>query len=314
MLVFGALILSSCAPVLVEPTASPTVLVELVPYHTATATTTPTPLNPATPTPLPSPTATPLTYTVQTGDSFLGIALRYKISVASLQSANPKINPNSMSIGTALIIPVQGAAAQADIPASPTPVGVTLGKVHCAAIQDGAIWCFVPVYNGQSISVESVSAVIRIAGKGSAKISSQPGSAPLDLIPAKSKLALSAYFPPSAALAPDQASAELLTALPVLSGDQRYLPVKIDKPQYQVDPDGLSARASGKLILTVNKAKASKVWVAAVAYDQAGDVVGLRRWESNAALSSGGGMSFTFEVYSIDEPISRVDLLAEARP
>ena len=76
----------------------------------------------------------------------------------------------------------------------------------------------------------------------------------------------------------------------------------------------MSAQASGKVVLNTNKAKASKVWIAAIAYDLAGDVVGLRRWESNTSLSSGAGLNFAFDVYSISEPISRVEMLAEARP
>ena len=305
--------LSACATVKNDTIPNLTAPVELVPYHTATANITSTPPNPATATPLPSPTPTPLTYTVQTGDTFLGIALRYKITLAALQSANPKIDPNSMSIGTVLIIPAIAAVAQADVTPSPTPIAVTLGKVYCAAYQDGGMACFVPVYNGQSFGVESVSAVIRIAAKGSAQILSQTATAPLDLLPSKAALALSAYFPPPA-VQPEQASAQLISALPVAGGDQRYLSVKIQNPQYQVNQDGVSAQASGTLILAAPKARASKVWVAAVAYDQAGDVVGLRQWQSAAPLSSAAGLNFTFQVYSISRPISRVDLLAEARP
>ena len=311
-LVIGGVFLAACRPETNEISVSPSAVIELVPYQTATATSTPTPANPATPTPLPSPTPTPLTYTVKNGDSFLEIAVRYKISLAALQGANPKVNPNSMSIGTVLIIPSK-AAALVDIPPSPTPVGVTLGKVYCANNQDGGLWCFVPVYNGQSFSVESVSAVIRIASQGSTKVLSQTASAPLDLIPAKSTLALSAYFPPPAT-APDQSSAEILAALPVLKNDPRYLPTSIDNPQYQVNQDGLSAQAIGKVVLNVNKAKAAQVWVAAVAYDLAGDVVGVRSWQSETSLSSGAGLNFAFDVYSISEPISRVEMLAEARP
>ncbi|MDR3577694.1 MAG: LysM domain-containing protein [Anaerolineaceae bacterium] len=313
-LVIAGVLLAACAPVQNAITHTPTAEIELVQYQTATASVTPTPPNPATSTPLPSPTPTPVTYTVKPGDSFLGIALLYKISVAVLQSANPKVNPNSMSVGTVLIIPVKTGPAQPPGPASPTPAGVTLGKVHCAVNRDGGIWCFVPVYNGQSSNVESVSAIIRIAAKGSAQSLSQPASAPLDLIPGKGTLALEAYFPPSAAAAPDQASAELLTALPVASADPRYLPVKIAAPQFQVNADGLSAQVSGKLTLNASKAKASQVWVAAVAYDHAGEVVGLRRWESAAPLTSGAGLSFAFDVYSIDETVTRVDVLAEAKP
>ena len=59
---------------------------------------------------------------------------------------------------------------------------------------------------------------------------------------------------------------------------------------------------------------ASLVWVAAVAYDDAGRVVGVRRWESTAGISPGGGLQFAFEVSSLAGEIEKVDFVVEARP
>lgn len=44
-------------------------------------------------------------YTVQEGDSLYGIALSFGISLSALQSANPTVDPNALSIGATLIIP-----------------------------------------------------------------------------------------------------------------------------------------------------------------------------------------------------------------
>jgi hypothetical protein len=59
---------------------------------------------------------------------------------------------------------------------------------------------------------------------------------------------------------------------------------------------------------------ASQVWVAATAYDAAGSVVGVRRWESNVALTAGGATPFEFLLSSIGGRIARVDFAVEARP
>ena len=48
-------------------------------------------------TPLPSPT--PFNYTIQRGDTISSIALKFGVSMDDLQSANPEISPNAMSVG-----------------------------------------------------------------------------------------------------------------------------------------------------------------------------------------------------------------------
>jgi hypothetical protein len=59
---------------------------------------------------------------------------------------------------------------------------------------------------------------------------------------------------------------------------------------------------------------AKLIWVAAVAYDKFGRVVGVRRWESDAGIIPGGSFEFAFEVSSLAEEIERVEFVVEARP
>jgi hypothetical protein len=54
--------------------------------------------------------------------------------------------------------------------------------------------------------------------------------------------------------------------------------------------------------------------VLATAYDAAGEVVGIRRWESPDALKAQAPVAFDFSVSSLGPAISKVDFLAEARP
>lgn len=98
--------------VLIEPTPTPT------PTSTATATPTPTPT--VTPKPTPTPTATPkptvtpkptptptstaFYYTVVSGDTLSGIALRFKRTVSAIKTAN-KLTSDNIKIGQKLLIP-----------------------------------------------------------------------------------------------------------------------------------------------------------------------------------------------------------------
>ncbi len=297
----------------VLPVSTPIHAGELTPYLTITPAATLTPGRPATSTPLPSPTATPRTHIIKSGETMLGIALQYRVSLETLIAANPKVNPNLMVVGTTLVIPASsGTQVTPDILPTSTPVGVKLEAVNCKGDAGGGAWCFVLARNGQKKPVENVSGLIRIADMKGEKMQTQTAFTLLNLIPAGEALPLAAYFPAPVPF-PLQASAELLTALPSSGNDQRYLAVKFENFRVDIAGNGRSAVVKGMLGLDVDKGQASQVWVAVVAYDAAGRVVGQRRWESQAPLKQGEKMDFSQEVYSSGDPIARAEALVEAR-
>ena len=57
---------------------------------------------------------------------------------------------------------------------------------------------------------------------------------------------------------------------------------------------------------------ATQVWVAAVAYDVNGTVVGVRRWEGGA-LTPGSSLNFDFSVSSVGGEIEAVEFVVQAR-
>jgi len=288
--------------------------IRFTPYTSATprASTTPTP--PGTATPLPTPSPTPRQHTVARGEDMGGIAYRYGISLETLIAANPNVNPSAMSIGTVLMIP--GSANPA--PGSPTgvptltPMPLETGPVNCAATSEGGAWCFLLLRNTGSAALENLAGVIRLADAASGQILSQTALPPLDLLPAGASLPLAAYFP---APVPAQftAGGELLTAMPV-SGQNRYLPTVLDAQPAEIAAGGQTARVHGTLRLADAAGTAQQVWVAAVAYDSRGQVVGTRRWQAQSTLAAGEEAAFDFAVYSTGAVIQRVELLAQARP
>ncbi len=251
-----------------------------------------------------------------------GIAYTYRVSVAELMTANPGINPHAMSIGAVLTIPqsktpfpTEKATAQQ---VTPTPLPLELGQVHCMRGQEGGIWCFSPVRNSQAAAMEGITALIKLGDPQAQPVLTQMAFLPLDVLPAGVSLPLAAYFPPSKAslLAPSfQASSEIQTAL-FSADDGRYLQTRLANQKVTISEDGLSAAITADIQLTSIDSQAQRVWVAAAAYDERGNVVGLRRWENNNAqpLKSGQALNVSMNVYSISGIIARVDLLAEARP
>ena len=88
---------------------------------------------------------------------------------------------------------------------------------------------------------------------------------------------------------------------------------EVENTLVSVDASGLTAEVSGQVALT-GTGTANTLWVLASAFDEAGNVVGVRRWAAAAALSAGAPVSFDFQVSSVGPAIARVEFLAEARP
>jgi len=59
---------------------------------------------------------------------------------------------------------------------------------------------------------------------------------------------------------------------------------------------------------------ARQVWVVGTSYDDAGHIVGVRRWEWENGLAPGGSLPFEFTISSIGGTIAQVEFAVEARP
>ncbi len=311
--------LSACSPpaqeTMMTSTPRPTYGGTLLPYLTRTPTVTPSPANPATPTPQPTLTPTPRTHVVKAGEDMSGIALRYRVKLSDLKAANPSVTPNLMRIGTILIIP--GTAIPNPTAATPTPapVDILLEKVRCDLDAQGAAICFVLARNQGQATVENVTAAISLIdpqAQAGAKPLRQVVTTPLNLLPAGTSLPLAANFP-APLPAGFQAVAELVSSLPASEGEKRYLVLQLENKNVDILPDGLTAEISGDAVSLADR-DASVVWVAAIAFDDGGNVVGVRRWENSAPLLAGGRLPFSLRVYSAGAKIARVDLMGEARP
>jgi len=303
--------LTACAP---QQTKSTPLTVDLIPFATSTRNALPRTMH--TPDglvtaerPLPSPT--PFTYTVQTGDTISSIALKFGVSMDDLQAANPEISPNAMSVGQVLNIP-----SNPDNPSgepTPTPAPFTIQQIECYPTADKGMWCFVLVHNDFPEFMENVSAQVTLVDANNATLASQTALLPLNILPPDTSLPLAVFFSPEMLL-DAKPQVQVLTAIRLVPNDERYLPTTINNTLVQVNADGRSARVTGQVLLPGQTKAASQVWVAGTAYDEAGRVVGLRRWESSVGLSPGGSLPFEFMVSSIGGKIARVEFAVEARP
>jgi Membrane proteins related to metalloendopeptidases len=260
---------------------------------------------------MPLPSLTPFTYTVRRGDTISSIALKFGVSRDDLQAANPEILPNAMSVGQVLKIPSNLENPSGE--PTPTPVPLSIQQIECYPTADKGMWCFVLVHNDFSDFMENESAQVTLVDASNTMIASQTALLPLNILPPNTSLPLTVFFPPEVPL-DVKPKVQILTAIRLLPNDERYLPATINNTSVQINEDGRSAHVSGMILLPNYAKPAGRVWVAGTAYDEAGDVVGVRRWESSAGLSPGGNLPFEFILSSIGGKIMRVEFAVEARP
>ena len=299
--------LTACAEPSAQATSQP---ITLVPFVTSTRSPSQTPEGLVTAeTPLPSPT--PFTYAVQEGDTISGIALKFGVSIDDLQAANPETPPNAMSVGTVLNIPSNPDNPSGE--STPTPAPFTIQQIKCYSTANKGMWCFVLVHNDFPDIMENVTLQVTLVDSNNTILASQTALLPLNILPPDTSLPLAVFFPPDIP-ADAKPQVQVLTAIRLLPNDERYLPATIHNTFVELSAEGHSARVSGQILSKSDSVDANQVWVAATAYDNAGRVVGVRRWESNAALPAGASLPFEFMLSSIGGKIARVEFAVESRP
>ena len=297
----GILLLAACIP-----SAAPDTSVSLRPYLTATSEPTNTP-DVLVIIETPVPTSTPQIYIVQQGDVFSKIAEKFNISQDDLRAANPEVNPNTLSIGETLLIPDPSAVIAAA--STPTPVPVPVTQAVCHPTADSGLWCFAIIQNDTETILENISARINLLDESGNTIASQTAFPSLDMIAPESSLPVYVYFPNITLNVKPQV--QLLSAMP--GNASLYLPAILNNTTARIDSDGSTAQLGGEIHLLPESIAATQVWVAAVAYDKNGTVVGLKRWEGGA-IQPGETIRFEFEVSSLGGVIEAVEFFVQARP
>jgi LysM repeat protein len=325
-LLAAALLQAGCAgadeALFPTPTPAPARMGALTPYQTPSVvlpTHTPAAETPTTEVP---PTPTPRAHTVQRGEDLSGLALRYGVPLEELLTANPTINPRMMSVGAVLVIPAPKTpiAPTAGTPGLQTPTALPLQArpVTCWRASDSGIWCFQEVRHGGATALEGVAAIFTLRGDTAQPALTHEALLPLDLLPPGQALPLYAYFPPQVATSLEgnlRAESQIIRALPN-PDDGRYLPGEVRATRVKISADGLSAEITADVRLRAPAGQASRVWVAAAAYNADGEVVGVRRWENpqGSAITAGAALQARFSIYSAAGQIERVELVAEIRP
>jgi hypothetical protein len=272
----------------------------------------------------------------------LGIAIRYGLTLEQLQAANPGVDPGFLVIGNALVIPIEGQSS-GEIPL-PTPLPVLWSAPRCYSSADEGMWCFLLVTNDQPTAIENLSAWISLYDSQGNPIGGQAAAAPLNLLSSGKSMPLMAFF---ASPIPDEVlpQGQLLTALAVEDVGGRYLNAEVQVSSVDIADGGMLASVQGQVMVPQGSIPSS-VWIIVTAYDEAGEVVGLRKFDLGTPCGTPqtpvasstlqptpatGTPAFTptpsatpaplvvctqfeYPVYSLGPTIQRVEVLLEARP
>jgi len=279
-------------------------------YFTSTPSLTPTP-NVIVIAETPLPTATPFIYIVEAGDTLSEIAGKFKISQDDLRAANPDVSPNSMSIGMTLLIPDNSSTKTEVSTLTPVPAPITQTVCHPSA--DNGLWCFALIQNNTPDILENVSAQITLMDQNNNGIASQTAFMLLDILPPNSSLPVYVFFPNTSAALSINPQAQLLSAIQLNSNTARYLPAMLNNTISQINWDGKTAQLSGQIYLPAESQAATTIWVAAVAFDKDGRVVGIKRWEGGA-IQPGASINFNFSIASLGSAIEAMEFIGQANP
>lgn len=334
---YAALAACTTTPTPSIPTLTPVAF--LTPFVSPTPSRTPLPPTPLSTIPVTPPaTPTPFLHVLTNDDTLLGLAFRYGVSLEQLLAANPGINPQFLSVGKTIIIPLKTGEPTA-LPA-PTMLPLQVSEPICYPAGDGGTWCSLILHNETGQPVENISVWVGLYSAQGKNTASQVVVTPLNVIEDGQAQPLVAYF--STPFDPNStARAQLLTAIPARTLAKRYLRASILVKDVQISTTGKEAEVRGSVELTGTQ-RASALWVVAVAYDQMGNVAGMRKWEAEAApeclpalpsstATPKGGtfptatpagkrllpaicQAFDLNVFSLGPVIQKVEVLAEARP
>ncbi len=311
-----ALLATACGQVITlaptptpEPTATLAVAVEVA---TLPPTSTPAPYTPA-PTPTPTITPTPVVHTILGGESLLGVAGQYGVSVAALQDANGILDPRFLQVGQQLVIPrpeeVEEVTDENSTP-TPTPLAVEVQNAYFSESNVGGLWVLGEAFNPGADALEQVRVGVSLLDASDAEIARVEGLVALDLIDPGKRSPFAVTF------GEDPGKFERYRVFATHA-------VQAHVGSYYRDLEVVDVKAQGEryasytvtgTVRNTGPEDAVAVQVVLTAYDPLGRVIAMRKVtpEYNV-IPRGGESKFTAVLAPVGGPAERFDAVAQGR-
>jgi LysM repeat protein len=278
MLLSSLLWMAACGGQVVSgATPTPESLAVVLPSPTLRATFAPQMLTPI-PTNTPAPTPTPVIHIVQPGDTLLGIALQYGVTLDALQQINGVLRPETLQIGQQIIIPIgelspsgAGDGSQFLLP-TPIPAAVVITNTARYLTPVGSLWVLGEVSNPTDEPVENVQVRIGLMDETGREIANDLTSTVLDFVPANGRSPFGILFnEPPQNVAGFQAL--IVRAEPSYNNAYRYAQLQVTDTR--IERTGAIYHVTGTAANT-GASNALDALITITVYDAAGQVTGYR--------------------------------------
>lgn len=312
----GLLLLAACGQVItVQPTPTPeptaTLSVAIV-VASLPPTATPAPYTPE-PTSTPTVTPTPMMHVIQSGESLLGIANLYGVSVAALQETNGILDPRFLQIGAQLIIPrpeeVAEDAGENSTP-TPTPLALAVENVLFNETAIGGLSVLGEVVNTSGTALEQVRVGVTLLDGAGAEIGRADGLVALDLVDVDERAPFAILF---GELPGEFARYQVYPqrAVPAYVGSY-YRDLEVADLQF--DGERYASYTVTGRILNIGPEEAVQVQVVLTAYDPLGRVVAMRKVDpEHNVVPRGGETTFIAVLSPAGGPVERIAAEAQGR-
>jgi murein DD-endopeptidase MepM/ murein hydrolase activator NlpD len=233
---------------------------------------------------------------VQPGDTLLGIALQYNVTLEELYQVNGVLKPELLQIGQEIVIPVPGSVGKptgdnsgAVIAPTQPPLPVKVENAARYQTPVGSVWVLGEVFNSTDQPIENVQVRVALLDAAGQEVASDTPFVALDAIPAGSRAPFGVLFstPPNGVI---DFLAYVVRADQAYNYDSRYAQLQVSEVQTRTVDSQMGV--SGK----VNNTGASNTAGAHVAitlYDDQGRVTGFRQFAlPDDQLAAGGATTF----------------------
>ena len=301
-----AILLVACSSRTTTTPIAPTATLRGLPTATASPVF-PTALPTDTPAPTSTlmPTAAPIAYVIQKGDTLIGIAVEYNVSLEAIEAANPGIDPGNLQLGQTVFVPApEGGAPSAAVASTPLPVNV--GVFTCAPTPVASLICYGEFVNTTSEPITNLSARVTLLNPDNTTGDSVVVYAPLDLIPPGSAVPLAAVFANGNQRA---AAGTVLTADSGAALADRYAVLVVSDVAGGESSGGFTL---GGTVTNVAAVTVKDIVVVGTVYNSAGAVIGYRKIALIEPLAASASAQFSITLPGVASA-ARWAVLAQGR-
>lgn len=270
------LLLAACTATPAPSPVAPTATLRPLPAPTLTPvlpTLAPAPALPPTPTLSPAASPTPVVYVVQSGDTLIGVAVRFGVTLEALEAVNLGIDPVNLQPGQTLNIP-PGAVDSAAPVSAPTlaPLSVAANPFTCYPTPAASLICLSEFVNTTGQPIVNLAVQATLVNDDGTPGSSGVAHSPLDLIPPGAAVPLAVVF--NAPAEGNTASALVTQADSGAGLADRFVWVTVNEVSGAPAQGGFTVNGS---LVNPASIELRSVVVIATVYNALGSVTGYRK-------------------------------------